>query len=73
MSEKYTKHLQLLITEDMYYDLSRLLMAQALEKGEPIPTMSKYLRSLLEEILNDEANKEKIENWNPRDIRHIKR
>ena len=72
MIQKYDKLIQVLVQQDTIEKLDALIMMDALHKGTPIPTRSKWLRDLIEDTLAFEINKKMIEEWRPEMIRHIK-
>ena len=58
--EKYTKVVQALITEDTLAKLHRLILIEATEKNEIPKGKSEWLRNLIEDTVNFELNKKKI-------------
>ena len=72
MSNKQTEKLQIMISPQTLHKLNKLIAAEALEKGERIQTISGWCRNLIEDTINFELNKKKIEDFNyKRDIKNI--
>jgi len=72
MKDKNTQHLQTLISKDTLSKLNKLIMMDALKNDTPIQTRSAWLRTLIEDTIEFEINKQMIEDWKPQMIKQIK-
>jgi len=63
--KKTTNNVQTLLDDDTLAKLNRLILIDALEKGEAPKGKSQWLRELIEDTVNYELNKKKIENFKP--------
>ena len=72
MSLKQTHKVQVLLDEETFVKLNKLIGAEALENGERIPPLSKWCRKLIQDTIEWEFNKKKIDNFSmKRDIKNI--
>ena len=72
MNKIQTEKLQVMISPETFHKLNKLIAAEALEKGERIQTLSGWCRNLIEDTINFELNKKKIDNFDyKRDIKNI--
>ena len=72
MNYKQTNKVQVLLDDETFQKLNKLIGAEALENGTRIPSLSAWCRQLITDTINFEFNKNKIENFNmKRDIKNI--
>ena len=72
MKTKYTKHVQVLLDEDTFTKMQRLIMMDSLENDEPMKGMSGWLRDLIEDTVNFQINKSKIADYKGELIKQLK-
>ena len=72
MKNKYTNNIQVLLDDDTYGKMQRLIMMEALDKDEPIKGKSGWIRELIEDTVNFQINKSKIEDYKLELIKKIK-
>ena len=65
MSKKTTNHIQTLLDDELLQKLNRLIMIDALEKGEAPKGKSQWLRELIEDTVNFPPTLKKIESYKP--------
>lgn len=63
-SKQNRKKVQVLISEETYIKLNKLIGAEAIASGTKIPSISAWCRELIEDTINFEYNKKKIDNFN---------
>ena len=63
--KKTTNNVQTLLDDDTLFKLNRLILMDALEKGEATKGKSQWIRELIEDTVNYELNKKKIDNYKP--------
>ena len=61
------KKVQVLISEETYIKLNKLIGAEAIENGTKIPSISAWCRDLIEDTINFEYNKKKIKDFSFKD------
>jgi hypothetical protein len=67
MNYKNRKKIQVLISEETYTKLNKLIGAEAIESGTKLPSISSWCRTLIEDTINFEYNKKKIQNFKYKD------
>ena len=72
MKTKYTKHVQVLLDEETFTKMQRLIMMEALDNNTPIKSVSSWTRDLIEDTVNFQINKTKISDWKIELIKQIK-
>jgi hypothetical protein len=72
MNKKYTNNIQVLLDDETYSKMQRLIMMEALDKDEPIKGRSGWVRELIEDTVNFQINKSKIEDYKTELIKKIK-
>ena len=72
MKTKYTNNIQVLLDDETYSKMQRLIMMEALDKDEPIKGRSGWVRELIEDTVNFQINKSKIEDYKTELIKKIK-
>jgi len=72
MKTKYTNNIQVLLDDETYSKMQRLIMMEALDKDEPIKGRSGWVRELIEDTVNFQMNKSKIEDYKTELIKKIK-
>ena len=60
---KATNNVQTLLNDDTLFKLNRLIMIDALEKGEAPKGKSQWIRELIEDTVNFEPTLKKIESY----------
>ena len=60
---KTTNNVQTLLDDDTLFKLNRLIMIDALEKGEAPKGKSQWIRELIEDTVNFEPTLKKIESY----------
>ena len=63
--KKTTNHVQTLLDDETLAKLNRLIIIDALEKGETPKGKSQWLRELIEDTVNYPATLKKIESYKP--------
>lgn len=63
MKYKKENKLQVLIDEQTFIKLNKLIAAEAMEKGTRIPSLSKWCRELITDTVDFELNKRKIDGF----------
>ena len=72
MNYKKENKVQVLLDDDTFVKLNKLIGAEALENGTRIPSLSAWCRQLITDTINFEFNKKKIENFSmKRDIKKL--
>ena len=72
MNYKKEFKVQVLLDEETFVKLNKLIGAEALENGTRIPSLSKWCRTLITDTIEWEFNKKKIDNFSmKRDIKNI--
>ena len=72
MNSNNTEKLQVMISPETLHLLNKLIAAEALENGKRIQPLSTWCRQLIQDTINFELNKKKIEDFNyKRDIKNI--
>ena len=66
------KTLQTIIDEETYIKLQRLLVLESIENDTKMQTVSTWIRTLIEDTVDWEFNKLKLEGWNPKLIKKLK-
>lgn len=72
MAIKYTNVIQTLLDEDTLNKLNKLIMIEAIEDDKPMLGKSAWLRNLLEDTVNYQYNKKKLDEWKPGMIKKLK-
>lgn len=70
MSDKLTKKLQVLLSEDMVTSINRIILNDALEKEERPISISAFIRDLIEKEINKRPGNSK--EWDPTNISKLK-
>jgi len=63
--KKTTNHVQTLLDDETLLKLNRLIIIDALEKGETPKGKSQWLRELIEDTVNYEPTLKRIESYKP--------
>ena len=66
------KTVQIVIDEDTYLKLDRLMMIEAIENGTRMSNLSQWVRDLIEDTVNYQLNKKKLDNWKPELLKALK-
>jgi hypothetical protein len=66
------KTIQIVIDEETYYKLDRLMMMEALENDTRMSSLSQWARNLIEDTVNYQLNKKKLEDWKPSLLKQLK-
>ena len=69
--ESKRKTIQVVVDEETYMRLDRLMMVEALENGTKISTLSKWVRLLIEDTVSFPPTKKKIDQWDSKIIKNI--
>lgn len=72
MKAKYTKVIQTLLDEDTLDKLNKLIMIEAIESDMPMKGKSEWIRNLIEDTVNYQFNKKKLDEWEPGMIKKLK-
>lgn len=67
MTSKNIKKIQVLISEETYIKLNKLIGAESIEQGTKLQSLSAWCRDLIEDTINFEYNKKKIDNFKYKD------
>ena len=71
-NKQYDRILQVLVDTDTFDKINRLMMMEALQNERAIQTKSAWLRDLIEDTVNFQLNKNKIEDWRKELIKELK-
>jgi len=66
------KTVQIVIDEDTYLKLDRLMMMEAIENGTRMSNLSQWVRDLIEDTVNYQLNKKKLDDWKPELLKKLK-
>lgn len=66
------KTVQIVIDEDTYLKLDRLMMIEAIENGTRMSNLSQWVRDLIEDTVNYQLNKKKLDDWKPELLKALK-
>ena len=66
------KTIQIVIDEETYYKLDRLMMMEALENNTCMSNLSQWVRTLIEDTVNFQINKSKISDYKGELIKQLK-
>ena len=66
------KTVQIVIDEDTYLKLDRLMMMEAIENGTRMSNLSQWVRDLIEDTVNYQLNKKKLDVWKPELLKKLK-
>tara|TARA_R110001632_G_scaffold25598_2_gene70077 strand:- start:1612 stop:1839 length:228 start_codon:yes stop_codon:yes gene_type:complete len=66
------KTVQIVIDEDTYLKLDRLMMMEAIENGTRMSNLSQWVRDLIEDTVNYQLNKKKLDDWKPELLKALK-
>lgn len=69
---KKSHNVQVMIDEDTFKQLSRLILIEAVETGEPVKGRSQWVRELIEDTVSWHATAAKIKDWDPKRIKELK-
>tara|TARA_R110001632_G_scaffold110355_1_gene220853 strand:- start:478 stop:696 length:219 start_codon:yes stop_codon:yes gene_type:complete len=72
MSKKYTNVIQTLLDQDTLDKLNKLIMIEAIENDKPMKGKSEWIRDLIEDTVNYQFNKKKLDEWVPGMIKKLK-
>ena len=72
MSKKYTNVIQALLDQDTLDKLNKLIMIEAIESDMPMKGKSEWIRNLIEDTVNYQFNKKKLDEWKPGMIKKLK-
>ena len=70
--ETKRKTIQIVIDEDTYLKLDRLMMMEAIENGTRMSNLSQWVRELIEDTVNYQLNKKKLDDWKPELLKNLK-
>ena len=68
----YNKMVQVLLDEETFDKLQKLIMLEAVENNEPMLGKSAWVRNLIEDTVNFQLNKEKLAGWKPGILKKLK-
>jgi len=63
---------QVLLDEETFDKLQKLIMLEAVENNEPMLGKSAWVRNLIEDTVNFQLNKEKLAGWKPGILKKLK-
>lgn len=68
----YNKMVQVLLDEETFDKLQKLIMLEAVENNEPMLGKSAWVRNLIEDTVNFQLNKQKLAGWKPGILKKLK-
>ena len=68
----YNKMVQVLLDEETFDKLQKLIMLEAVENNEPMLGKSAWVRNLIEDTVNFQLNKKKLAGWKPGILKKLK-
>ena len=66
------KTIQIVISEETFLQIDRLIMMEALETNSRMKTISSWCRELLEDTVAFESNKKKLDQWSGDVLKKLK-
>ena len=63
---------QVLLDEETFDKLQKLIMLEAVENNEPMLGKSAWVRNLIEDTVNFQLNKQKLAGWKPGILKKLK-
>ena len=66
------KTIQIVISEETFLQIDRLMMMEALESNTKMKTLSAWCRELLEDTVSFETNKRKLNQWDASVLKKLK-
>ena len=70
MADKLTKKLQVLLSEDEVYMINRIILNEAIEKGERPISLSAFIREIIREEI--ERKSDELKTWDRDNIKKLK-
>lgn len=70
MTDKLTKKLQVLLSEDEVYMINRIILNEAIEKEERPISISAFIRNVIREEIDRKSDE--LKNWDKDNIKKLK-
>ena len=71
MKTKKDKLIQVLVDEETFNKMNKLIMMEAIKSNTSMQGKSGWVRNLIEDTVNFELNKQHIEEWKPQLIKML--